>query len=100
MNLQPLAEAAYDAGYADFDTGYGPDKANVVAKVLSEFTDLELAERQRNPPARDMTLRDRFAIEAMPICAVFFDTNDDVVKSAAKWCYAMADAMLAERGSR
>ena len=41
--------------------------------------------------ARDMTMRDEFAVTAMFKCPLHSHTD------AAEWCYARADAMLKER---
>jgi len=41
--------------------------------------------------ARDMTMRDEFAVSAMIKCPLNNHTD------AAEWCYARADAMLKER---
>jgi hypothetical protein len=45
-----------------------------------------------------MTLRDWFAGQALSGYSVIFPESGEIVpRSAAEWCYRMADAMIAER---
>ena len=48
-------------------------------------------------PNVGLSLRDYFAVKAMPIASTFYDTNEEVVTEVAKWCYRMADEMLKAR---
>ena len=45
----------------------------------------------------NMTLRDYFAAQAMTANIQYANKADQSDQSIAEWCYAIADAMLAER---